>query len=95
MQTLAIIILAVLIPSVYTTTCSQCIEDAIKVENRLTNITVQIELGQYLNKTICQHLPDPEKDVCGQIVIVDLPRIIDKVVQKYSPEDICQKLGYC
>lgn len=95
MRALALIALLVVIPYIYAATCSQCIADATKVEQRLTNITVQIELGEYLNKTICQHLPDPEKDVCGQVVIIDLPKVIDKVVQKYSPEYICTELGFC
>jgi len=84
-----------LIACIYATTCSQCISDVIEVEQPLTNITVQVEIGEYLNKTICRHLSDPEKDVCSQIVIVYLPKIIDIVIQRYSPEDICKKLGYC
>jgi len=95
MNTISILIFLAVISSIYALTCSQCVVDATQVEQRLSNTTVQIQLGEYLNKTACQHFPDPERDVCGQIVLVFLPKIIDTVIQKNTREDICQELGYC
>lgn len=77
-------------------TCVKCMKDASKVANTMTNSTVQMEIVAYVNKTVCQHIPNTEeKQACADLVETFYPELIDEIFQRYTPKEICRRIGFC
>ena len=95
MKSISGLIVCLFITTALTMSCKQCIQTASNVETKLSNTTVQLQIEQYINKTVCEHLHEVDKDICIQVIEVFFPKILMEVLNRDTPIDICIHLGYC
>jgi len=54
----------------------------------------EAQIEQYL-EVLCNTLPSGLAEECDSIVETEVPMIIQYLKQNYTPQQICQKLGFC
>lgn len=95
MKSICALILCLFATTAVTMSCKHCLQAAANVEERLSNTTVQLQIEEFINKTVCAHLHEVDKDVCIQVVEVFFPKILTEVLNRDTPMDICVHFGYC
>ena len=79
----------------YGQTCRQCNQTVTRIETMMTNSTVQMNIASYLNQTLCSGLTGLDLSICTQIMVVDIPIIMEHTVRHFPPQKVCKLLHLC